>query len=185
MPIVYSAMATGEGGSGPIDLEEVTGASPGGAVAEARELLLEYGQFAVVQPGAAGFCFGSLEKEAARLPHSFHEQGGGCLVARIDGRAAGLVAWRELTPSNVVVPGAWEMKRLWVRPSGRGLGLGRLLTHAVLDRAAAAGQSAVYLDTAPASMGSAYRIYLELGFKPCSPYNNNPVEGLEYLMKLV
>jgi len=26
-------------------------------------------------------------------------------------------------------------------------------------------------------------MYLELGFEPCPPYNDNPVEGLAYLRK--
>jgi hypothetical protein len=51
----------------------------------------------------------------------------------------------------------------------------------VLDRARAAQRTAVYLDTAPASMGSANRLYLELGFKPCAPYNDNAMEGITYL----
>jgi hypothetical protein len=57
------------------------------------------------------------------------------------------------------------------------------LSQAVLDRAVAAQRKAVYLDTAPASMAAAHRIYLELGFEPCPAYNDNPVEGLAYLRK--
>ena len=75
------------------------------------------------------------------------------------------------------------MKRLWVRSSGRGLGLGRALTQAVLDRAIAAQRRAVYLDTVPEAMSVAHRLYLELGFVPCAPYNDNPVDGLAYLVK--
>jgi ribosomal protein S18 acetylase RimI-like enzyme len=148
---------------------------------EARELLLEYGRFVIAQPGAARFCFGSLEQEAARLPHSFIDQGGGCLIAHVRGGPAGFVAWREL-PSSVAAD-AWELKRLWVRPAARGLALGRALTEAVLDRAVAARRSAVYLDTSPAAMGAAYKLYLDLGFTPCAPYNDNPVEGLAWMRK--
>jgi ribosomal protein S18 acetylase RimI-like enzyme len=144
-------------------------------------LLLEYGRFVIAQPGAARFCFGSLEKEAARLPTSFHEQGGGCLIAQAHGQPAGFIAWRTVPPT--VEPDAWELKRLWVRPAARGLSLGRALTQAVLDRAIAAGRKAIYLDTAPASMAAAHRMYLALGFAPCAPYNDNPVEGLAYLRK--
>jgi len=32
-------------------------------------------------------------------------------------------------------------------------------------------------------MAAAHRIYLDLGFLPCEPYNDNPVEGLAYLKK--
>jgi hypothetical protein len=55
----------------------------------------------------------------------------------------------------------------------------------VLDRAAVAQRRAVYLDTAPRSMAFAYRMYLEMGFSPCAPYNANPVEGLAHLVKFL
>jgi putative acetyltransferase len=162
-------------------LMEMDTATPEDRLAEARELLLEYGRFVIAQPGAARFCFGTLEHEAAGLPHSFLGQGGGCLLAHAHGAAAGFVAWRALPQS--VSEGAWELKRLWVRPAARGLALGRALTVAVLESAKAAGRSAVYLDTAPEAMGAAHRLYLELGFEPCAPYNDNPVEGLAWLRK--
>lgn len=75
------------------------------------------------------------------------------------------------------------MKRLWVRPGGRGLGIGRALAQSVLDRAVAAGCPAIYLDTVPAVMATAHRLYLELGFTPYAPYNQNPIEGIVYLIK--
>lgn len=151
----------------------------------ARELLLEYGRFVVAQPGVARFCFGALEKEAERLPLSYQEQNGGCLMAWVKGSPAGFIAWRSVAASPIVLENAWEMKRLWVRPIARGLGLGELLTLAVLERAATAGRKAVYLDTVPDAMIAAHRMYLRLGFKPCAPYNDNPVEGLAYLVKFL
>jgi ribosomal protein S18 acetylase RimI-like enzyme len=174
-------MDTRETSSRSITLQELSVASAEETLVQARELLLEYGRFVIAQPGAARFCFGSLEREATLLPQSYLEQGGGCLIARVEVEPAGFVAWRTL-PSTVS-PHAWELKRLWVRPAARGLALGRALTQAVLDRAAAAQCTAVYLDTAPASMAAAHRLYLELGFEPCAPYNDNPVEGLAWLRK--
>lgn len=183
--IVTSDMAYRDSKS--ITIGELTFTSPPEEIAEARALLLEYGRFVIAQPGAARFCFGSLENEAQRLPTSYLELGGGCLLARTNGLAAGFVAWREIsqnvTPNLPDVPVAWELKRLWVRPEARSLGLGRMLTQAVLDRARKAGCGSIYLDTAPQSMGSAYRLYLTLGFVPCDKYNENPVEGLAYLVK--
>jgi GNAT superfamily N-acetyltransferase len=166
-----------------VRLEELSDDSSSEVLAAARELLLEYGRFVIAQPGAARFCFGSLEKEAARLPLSYSEQAGGCFIAFVDNAPTGFVAWRALAPSSQVAADAWELKRLWVRPGGRGLGLGRALTQDVLDRAVAANRKAIYLDTAPASMAAAYRLYLDMGFIPCAPYNDNPVEGLAYLVK--
>jgi Acetyltransferases len=160
-------------------ITELSSDSPKKTIADAQELLLEYGRFVVTQPGAAQFCFGSLEKEVADLPVSYLNQGGGSLIALIDELPVGFVAWRALPES--VITTAWEMKRLWVRPAARGTGLGRALTLAVISRARSACRSAIYLDTVPATMGSAYRLYLELGFKPCPPYNDNAMDGIEFL----
>jgi len=104
-------------------------------------------------------------------------------MARLGDEPAGFVAWRALPAT--VSPDAWELKRLWVRPLARGFGLGRILTTAVLDRAATSHQKALYLDTAPAAMAAAHRLYLEMGFAPCAQYNDNPVEGLAYLVKFL
>jgi GNAT superfamily N-acetyltransferase len=174
-------MALQEAASRPITLQLIAAQATETTLAQARELLLEYGRFVIAQPGAARFCFGSLEQEAARLPHSYLEQGGGCLIAHVHGNPAGFVAWRALPAA--VEPDAWELKRLWVRPIARGLSLGRTLTQDVLDRAIVAGRKAIYLDIAPASMAAAHCLYLEMGFEPCASYNDNPVEGLAWLRK--
>jgi len=121
-------MAAQQTESKTVRLEELSNGSSDDALAAARELLLDYGRFVIAQPGAARFCFGSLEREAARLPLSYREQAGGCLMAFVDNTPTGFVAWRDLAPSPQVAADAWELKRLWVRPSGRGLGLGRALT---------------------------------------------------------
>ena len=174
-------MATDPSISSALTLREITPATPPETIAEARALLLDYGRFVVAQAGAARFCFGSLEQEADRLPASYHEQGGGCLIAYARGNPAGFVAWRALPAS--VASDAWELKRLWVAPGNRGLGLGRALTQAVLDRALAAGRSAVFLDTVPDAMAAAVAVYRELGFEPCPPYNDSPIHGIAYFRK--
>jgi GNAT superfamily N-acetyltransferase len=166
---------------GTVRIEEITGDFPAEVLDRARELLLEYGQFVVSHPAAKQFCYGSLEKEAAALPESYVAQGGGSFWAMLDERPVGFVAWRH-------APGelgrhAWEMKRLWVRPEGRGTGAGRALTEAVIDRAIAAGRTAVYLDTIPGLMETAMRLYLKMGFLPCEPYGDNPVERFTCLVK--
>lgn len=174
-------MATMDAENKQFRLEEITIATPAATVAHARELLLEYGRFVVSQPGVARFCFGSLEKEAARLPLSYIEQGGGSLIAQVGNEPMGFIAWRALPAEGT--PDAWEMKRLWVRPGARGLRLGYALALAVVDRARAANRKAIYLDTVPASMAVAHQLYLSMGFTPCAPYNDNPIEGIAHLVK--
>ncbi len=179
--IVNLSMASTDAKMRQIHIDEISLTSSESTLAQSRELLLEYGRFVLAQPGAGRFCFGTLEKEAEQLPTSFIEQGGGSLIAYVDDTPAGFVAWRALPAS--VAPQACELKRLWVRPVARGLSLGRLLTLSAIDGARAAGYQAMFLDTAPSSMGNAHKLYLELGFEPCAVYNDNPVEGLAYLMK--
>ncbi|HLY40370.1 MAG TPA: GNAT family N-acetyltransferase [Terracidiphilus sp.] len=164
-----------------VHIEQLSSASPAPSLVAAKTLLLEYGRFVIAQPGTARFCYGSLENEAERLPVGYEDQGGGCLLAWIVDEPAGFVAWRALPPN--VARNAWEMKRLWVRSAARGTGLGRLLAQAVLDRAIAANCTAIYLDTVPEAMAAAHRMYLDLGFVPCPAYNDNPIEGIVYLVK--
>jgi GNAT superfamily N-acetyltransferase len=168
---------------GPIRIDEISEDSAPSAIAHARELLLEYGRFVIGHPAAAQFCFGSLQNEAANLPGSYTELGGGCLVAAVAFAPAGFVAWRP-APGELALH-SWELKRLWVRPQARGLQLGRRLTQAVLDRASRAGRTAVYLDTIPEAMPAAHRLYLEMGFTACAPYNDNPIPELAYLVKFL
>jgi len=78
-------------------------------------------------------------------------------------------------------PNASEMKRLYVKPGCRGLGVGRALAEAILDAARTAGYSYVLLDTL-SDMESARALYEELGFAEIAPYYHNPIEGAHYLM---
>jgi putative acetyltransferase len=170
-----------DGQLGGVQLVELTADTSADLLTQARELLLEYGRFVISQPAAAQFCFGSLEKEAEQLPLSFHDQGGGAMIGLVNRQPAGFVAWRRAP--GPLAKDSWELKRLWVRPQGRGTGLGRVLTQAVLDKAVAAERRAVYLDTVPGAMTAALRLYLAMGFLPCTPYGDNPIEELEYLVK--
>jgi len=153
----------------------------GDTLVAAKSLLLEYGHFVAAHPSVASFCFGALEQEVANLPSSYLDQNGGAIVAFINHHPVGFVAWRCLPTPELAL--AWELKRLWLRPEARGLGIGRALVQEVLDRARAHGKSIVLLDTSPDVMLAAYRLYLQMGFAECPPYNGRRLEGIVYMRK--
>jgi GNAT superfamily N-acetyltransferase len=67
-----------------------------------------------------------------------------------------------------------EIKRMYVRPSSRGLGVGRMLLHRLLDDARELDYGLVRLESA-AFMRSAHALYRSFGFEPTPPY-----EGREF-----
>ena len=61
------------------------------------------------------------------------------------------------------------MKRLFVLPGARGLGLGRAMTEAVIVEARRLGYQELRLDTLP-TMTAAIGVYEQMGFIPITPY---------------
>lgn len=123
-------------------------------------------------------CFQNFEMELATLPGDYASARGALLLAEVAGVLAGCCALRPL--DTVDYPNAAEMKRLYVRPEYRRLGLGRLLAEQILDDARSMGYDCVLLDTLD-DMESARALYKELGFEEVPPYYFNPIAGAHYL----
>ena len=127
---------------------------------------------------AVDLCFQGFEEELAQLPGQYAAPRGALLLALVDGELAGCCALRPL--DGVDYSNACEMKRLYVRPTYRGLRLGRMLAEGTLDAARLAGYDAILLDTLD-DMESARALYEELGFVDIPPYYYNPIAGAHYL----
>jgi len=138
-----------------------------------RALFLEYAKSLNVD-----LCFQDFEQELAALPGEYAGPRGALWAASVDGTLAGCCALRPLDTADY--PNACEMKRLYVRPSARGLGAGRLLAEAVMDSARQAGFDCILLDTLD-DMEAARALYEELGFEEVPPYYFNPIAGAHYL----
>src|SRR6266545_1228692 len=70
--------------------------------------------------------------------------------------------------------GHWsEVKRVWVSPSARGLGVARRLMSELELRARESGATAVRLDTNQA-LTEAIRLYRSLGYEEIAPFNDEP-----------
>lgn len=123
-------------------------------------------------------CFQNFDDELQALPGDYAGPGGALILALTDGTVAGCCALRALPTADHV--NAAEMKRLYVRPAYRRLGLGRQLVETVLDAARVAGYHSVLLDTLD-DMESARALYAELGFVDIPPYYHNPLAGAHYL----
>lgn len=138
-----------------------------------RVLLQEYARSLGVD-----LCFQDFDSELRGLPSPYAPPRGALLTARVGAQLAGCCALRPL--DSVDYANACEMKRLYVRPEFRGLGLGRSLAEAILDAARQAGYDYVLLDTL-SDMETARALYTDLGFEEIPPYYHNPIAGSHYL----
>jgi putative acetyltransferase len=123
-------------------------------------------------------CFQQFDRELANLPGDYAQPRGKLLLAWVNEEVAGCCALRPLDGSDW--PNACEMKRLYVRPAFRGLGLGRQLVEEAMDAAREAGYACVLLDTLD-DMEAARGLYGDLGFTEIPPYYHNPIPGAHYL----
>jgi ribosomal protein S18 acetylase RimI-like enzyme len=119
-------------------------------------------------------CFQGFEAELISLPGRYAPPAGRLLLAVAAGRVVGCIALRGLSET------VGEMKRLYVRPAARGLGVGRALAERVILEARGIGYRRLVLDTLPA-MAAAIGLYDALGFRDIAPYCANPVPGARFL----
>lgn len=111
--------------------------------------------------------FEGLEDELATLPGEYAPPGGRLLLAKYDGQPAGCIALKRHDSTTC------ELKRFYVRPAFRGLGIGKALTQRLLDEACRSGYRRMVLDS-HYTMDKAHDIYETFGFKRVSAPTDFP-----------
>ena len=134
-----------------------------------RALFREYADSLGVNLDYQGF-----EEELRDLPGKYAPPSGTLVLAFNDGELVGCVGVRPIDDEIA------EMKRLYVRATGRGLGLGRTLAEAAIRFATVTGYSRMRLDTLP-QMDRAQELYRSLGFMPIDAYRYSAVPGTVFL----
>jgi GNAT superfamily N-acetyltransferase len=136
-----------------------------------RALFEEYGDSLGIDLSFQGF-----QEELDTLPGKYAPPDGAVIIARHAGTPCGCVALRRIDERTC------EMKRLYVRPDTRGLGIGAELIKRIIGMAKEKGYRAMRLDTLP-SMKSAVSLYKLAGFKDIPAYVHNPIQGALFMEK--
>ena len=122
----------------------------------ATDLLRNYAAYLENGPnGAACICSAGLHKELAALTKEYTSPESVLLLAWCGDETTGCVAVKR-------VPGranACEMKRLWVKPAVRGLGVGRSLAEGAIAWARERQANVLLLDTQPEAMPQALALW--------------------------
>jgi putative acetyltransferase len=138
-------------------------------IATARALFEDYAAALEIDLGYQGFA-----EELASLPGAYAPPRGRLLIARVRDEAAGCVALRPLGED------VCEMRRLYVRPTFRGSGIGKQLAEAIIAEARQIGYAIMRLDTVP-KLEAATRLYESLGFVRRDSYYETPVGGTSFM----
>lgn len=162
---------------------EVRGRAPDGGVARVRLAATEADWIEVrrlieAYLGSLGFDIGfqDLDPELSDPAASFGRPAGAALLA--SGPEAVPVGFTGVRPFGGA--GDAELKRMYVEPAGRGLGLGRALGAAAVVEARRLGYRRLLLDSR-VSLVAACALYRDLGFVDIAPYCHNPFDDAVFL----
>jgi ribosomal protein S18 acetylase RimI-like enzyme len=138
-------------------------------IQRAVEIFREYEAFLDV-----AICFKGFEQELAGLPGAYAPPTGALLFSMVGDDVGGCVALCRVDRDLC------EMKRLYVRPRFRRLGLGRALAQRVMVDAQQMGYRRMGLDTLD-FLTPAIHLYTTLGFARGKPYYTAPRQGVTYM----
>jgi ribosomal protein S18 acetylase RimI-like enzyme len=115
--------------------------------------------------------------EELNIIDSMYGSPSGCLLLVYDNdEAIACAAYRKIGE------GICELKRMYIKPTHRGLKIGKTLLEMLCGRAFDNGYIKMRLDTLD-TMLPAIRLYTNYGFYEISAYYHNPNEGVVYMEK--
>jgi ribosomal protein S18 acetylase RimI-like enzyme len=140
-------------------------------ILKTKELLCEY-----IKWLDQDLSYQNIDDELSNFPEKYKEPFGAFIIAKIDENIIGCVGLKKLDDKIC------EMKRLYVRDSFKGKGIGKLLTEKIIEEARKKNYNKIRLDTFK-KMEAALGIYYKIGFQKIAPYYHNPNEGAVFLEK--
>lgn len=125
-----------------------------------------------IEYGAIGDGFGPSDAEVLCMSQHYKDSlKSRYLIAQVKGKIVGGCGIAPFSANDTVC----ELKKLFLLPESRGLGLGRKLTQQCLEYAKSQGFESCYLDTL-SNMKAAIALYESLGFK----HLQKPLAGTEH-----
>jgi GNAT superfamily N-acetyltransferase len=142
-------------------------------ITAARELLREYAVSLGWDPDSGGW----MQEEMATLPGPYAPPSGSLMLAYSGDDPAGVMGLQPV-PEDARIPGtgadtAGELKRLYVRPAHRRLGIARALMLQAEAEARTRGYAALVLTTNAEMMPLAQGLYDSLGYAPTVAYRDD------------
>lgn len=133
-----------------------------------RQVLTEYGL------NREGFAF--VDTELDSLFENYRAPRAAYFVAEVDGKIMGGAGFGPLLGGDESTA---ELKKMYLLPEARGLGLGKGLMEALLPLVEAGGYTRLYLETMP-EMKDAIRVYEKYGFEALTkPMGNTGHHGCQ------
>lgn len=140
-------------------------------IQQIKELIIEYTKWL-----GRNLSFQNLDDELKDPAKKYTSPEGELLVAVEGEDVLGMIAYHKHSDTRC------EMKRLYVKPSCRGMKLGEKLIEELIAHARQAGYKEMVLDTI-VPLQLAIHLYKKLGFTECEPYYHNPMPDVLYFRK--
>ncbi|MCL2051324.1 MAG: GNAT family N-acetyltransferase [Lachnospiraceae bacterium] len=112
--------------------------------------------------------------ELEHLEEKYGHPDGRLYIAYADNNAAGCIGLRKLNETEC------EMKRLFIRPEYRNLGIAHQLAEKIINEARQIGYQSMLLDSLP-ELIPALKFYEKLGFYRIPAYNDSPVTNTVFM----